>query len=285
MKYIPWYLKILFKIILSRLPLNYSFWQNIGLFRHGHMDKVDYTIKVFERHIQFAGFDKNNIKDKHFIELGPGDSILSALLAYSCGARLTLVDVGNFVKNDINFYKAICSEFSNLNYNMPDISDCIDIYDILKKVDSNYLTNGVESMKMIPSNSVDLIFSQAVLEHVRKKDFNNLAIEIKRILKEDGTSSHAIDLKDHLNYSLNNLRFSDKLWELEFFANSGFYTNRFSISEITDLYKENGFDVDIMNKISWNEVPLPRSKFAKQLEDRSQQDLLVSEFDLILRHK
>ena len=107
MKYVPWYLKILFKIILSRLPLNYSFWQNIGLFRHGHMDKVDYIIKVFERHIQFAGFDKNDLKGKHFIELGPGDSILSAILAYSYGARLTLVDVGHFVKEDISFYKSI----------------------------------------------------------------------------------------------------------------------------------------------------------------------------------
>lgn len=59
MKFIPWYLKILIKIILSRLPLNYSFWQKIGLFRHGHMEKVDYIIKVFERHINFAELDKN----------------------------------------------------------------------------------------------------------------------------------------------------------------------------------------------------------------------------------
>ena len=285
MKYVPWYLKIILKIILSRLPLNYSFWQKIGLFRHGHMDKIDYIIKVFERHIQFANLDKNNLEGKHFIELGPGDSILSALLAYSYGAKLTLVDVGHFVKEDINFYKNICIKLSNLNYKMPDISNCNNIYDILEKVESKYLTNGVESMKTIKSQSVDLIFSQAVLEHVRKRDFNNLAKEIKRVLKVDGTSSHAIDLKDHLNYSLNNLRFSDKLWESEFFAASGFYTNRLSISDITEVYKENGFKVDTLNKLTWKELPISRSKFAAQFKNRPTQDLLVSEFDLILKHE
>ena len=249
------------------------------------MDKIDYIIKVFERHIQFANLDKNNLEGKHFIELGPGDSILSALLAYSYGAKLTLVDVGHFVKEDINFYKNICIKLSNLNYKMPDISNCNNIYDILEKVESKYLTNGVESMKTIKSQSVDLIFSQAVLEHVRKRDFNNLAKEIKRVLKVDGISSHAIDLKDHLNYSLNNLRFSDKLWESEFFAASGFYTNRLSISDITEVYKENGFKVDTLNKLTWKELPISRSKFAAQFKNRPTQDLLVSEFDLILKHE
>jgi SAM-dependent methyltransferase len=285
MKYVPWYLKILIKIILSRLPLNYSFWQKIGLFRHGHMDKIDYIIKVFERHIDFAELDKNNLEGRHFIELGPGDSILSSLLAYSYGARLTLVDVGHFVKEDINFYKSICNELTKLNYKMPDISNCKNINDILEKVDSKYLTDGVNSLKTMPAESVDLIFSQAVLEHVRKKDFKDLAQEIKRILKKHGTSSHAIDLKDHLNYSLNNLRFTDKLWETEFFANSGFYTNRLSISDIIDVYKNIGFRINIMNKLTWDEIPLSRSKFAQQFKNRPLEDLLVSEFDLILKHK
>ena len=122
------------------------------------MDKVDYIVKVFERHIDFAELDKNNIEGKHFIELGPGDSILSSLLAYSYGARLTLVDVGHFVKEDINFYKSICNELTKLNYKMPDISNCKNIDDILEKVGSKYLTDGVNSLKAIPAESVDLIF-------------------------------------------------------------------------------------------------------------------------------
>ena len=112
-----------------------------------------------------------------------------------------------------------------------------------------------------------------------------MAQEIKRILKKDGTSSHAIDLKDHLNYSLNNLRFTDKLWETEFFANSGFYTNRLSISDIANVYKNIGFRISIINKLTWDEIPLPRSKFAQQFKNRPLEDLLVSEFDLILKHK
>ena len=127
MKYVPWYLKIILKIILSRFPLNYSFWQKIGLFRHGHMDKIDYIIKVFERHIQFANLDKNNLEGKHFIELGPGDSILSALLAYSYGAKLTLVEVGHFVMEDFNFYKNIVltrKSHTQCTSHLPDLGVC-----------------------------------------------------------------------------------------------------------------------------------------------------------------
>ena len=54
---IPWWLKIVIKIIFSRLPIRYSFWQSIGLFRHGKMDNTDYSIRVFKEHLK-----KSNIK-------------------------------------------------------------------------------------------------------------------------------------------------------------------------------------------------------------------------------
>ena len=70
----------------------------------------------------------------------------------------------------------------------------------------------MSSIKKIPSNSVDLIFSQAVMEHIRKKDFEAMNSELYRVLKKDGVISHQIDLRDHLGGGLNNLRFSDSLW-------------------------------------------------------------------------
>ena len=39
------------------------------------------------------------------LELGPGLSILSALLGYSAGLKIYLIDVDDFAKKDINFYK------------------------------------------------------------------------------------------------------------------------------------------------------------------------------------
>ena len=60
------------------------------------------------------------------------------------------------------------------------------------------LTNGLESWSEIEDESIDFIFSQAVLEHIPKNDFRQTMIECHRILKQNGVISHTIDLKDHL---------------------------------------------------------------------------------------
>ena len=54
---IPWWLKIFAKMILSRVPIGYAFWQNLGLFRHGYMDEASYVLNVFNEHVFRAGLD------------------------------------------------------------------------------------------------------------------------------------------------------------------------------------------------------------------------------------
>ena len=56
-----------------------------------------------------------------------------------------------------------------------------------------------------------MIWSQAVLEHLKKSEFLEIMIELRRIIKDDGICSHKIDLKDHLYTSLNKIRFSEKI--------------------------------------------------------------------------
>jgi len=85
----PWRLKIVAKIILSRLPISYTFWQNLGLFRHGRMDDASYSINVFDSHVKRAGL-QGQLKDKIILELGPGDSVATAIIAYCYGARAVL---------------------------------------------------------------------------------------------------------------------------------------------------------------------------------------------------
>ena len=65
---IPWWLKIVIKIIFSRLPIRYSFWQSIGLFRHGKMDNTDYSIRVFKEHLKKSNI--KSIKNKVILEIG-----------------------------------------------------------------------------------------------------------------------------------------------------------------------------------------------------------------------
>ncbi len=52
----------------------------------------------------------------------------------------------------------------------PDMSGCTTIQDILSICNVTYLTEGLTSLIQIESDSVDLVFSQAVLEHIRGEE-------------------------------------------------------------------------------------------------------------------
>ena len=93
MQSVPWQVKIAAKIVLARLPLPYHFWEKIGLFKQGGMDRPEYALRIFRRHFDAASLAG---KADGFVglELGPGDSLDSALIAKTFGASKTfLVDV------------------------------------------------------------------------------------------------------------------------------------------------------------------------------------------------
>ena len=96
-------------------------------------------------------------------------------------------------------------------------------------------------------------------------------------------ASHVIDLKDHLGYALNNLRFKEKIWESTFMTSSGFYTNRIRYTEMIKLFKQAAFKVDITEVQKWDKLPTPRYKMAKPFQSLSSEELLISEFHVLLR--
>ena len=96
-----------------------------------------------------------------------------------------------------------------------------------------------------------------------------------RILKPNGVISHNINYKDHLNESLNNLRFSEKIWESDFFAYSGFYTNRVPAIEMHRFFKKAGFNLVYENFGKWNKLPLSRRKIHRDFDKYSDNELSV----------
>lgn len=282
MKNIPWWLKLLGKIILSRLPIGYPFWQKIGLFRHGLMDSKDYAIRIFDQHLARSGYAEN-LKGKVILEVGPGDSIATALIASAHGAKAILVDVGPFASVDIEYYLSICKLLQDRGLNAPEIRGFRNLAAILNACNAQYMTDGLNSLRTIESNSVDVIYSHAVLEHIRASIFADTVAEWKRILKPMGCCSHNVDLKDHLGGGLNNLRFSSTLWESEFFANSGFYTNRISYGEMLKYFTECGFEADHLASKKWATLPIKHKSIAKEFRSRTKEDLCTKEFNVRLR--
>lgn len=277
---LPWWLKIIVKIFFSRLPVAYSVWRKIGLFRHGSMDKVEYAYNVYIRH-----FDQLvNRKSPVILELGPGDSLSTALfsLAHDC-SKTYMIDVGDYANRELENYRLVKDYVSKIIVN-DKLSELqiTSINEMLNYCNAEYYTDGLESLKKIADKSVDLVFSQAVLEHIPKNEFYETFIEIHRILKDDGICSHEIDLRDHLANGLNNLRFSEKFWESKFMSSSGFYTNRLRKSEMIEYFKKSGFNVTIMNETRWKKVPIDRSKLYGPFKSYSDDDLIISTFSVLL---
>lgn len=280
---VPWWLKLGCKVALSRLPFGYGFWQRMHVFRHGKMDSTAYAIEVSCRHVGrylelggspgFAG-----------LELGPGDSIASAAIARSLGAtRMYLVDVGAFALRDMRIYERVIEGMRRAGMSV-DPAIVLDSFDgFLASCNAAYLCEGIRSLAALPSGSVDVVWSQAVLEHIRLHDFDELQSQLHRILRPGGLASHRVDLQDHLGGGLNNLRFSRATWEAEWMVRSGFYTNRLRFGSILERFRDAGFAVEDVHPDRWPQVPLARESLAEEFRQLSDDELRICGFDVVLR--
>lgn len=279
---IPWWAKIGAKVLLSRIPLGFRVWQSLGLFRHGFMDTADYALSVFETHVARAKVE-DNLHGKTILEIGPGDSISTAIIAYAFGANAILLDSGYYARDDMRPYHMLCQLLKQRNLKYPNLSDVCTVEQVLEICGGQYFTDGFSSWSCIPDSSVDFVFSQAVLEHVRRHEFLDTQKECFRVIKPGGVASHRVDLKDHLGGGLNNLRFSEGIWESGFFVRSGFYTNRIQFNEMLRLFEDAGFDMQVSEVRRWKELPIQRKQLAAEFRDMPDDELNVSGFDVLLK--
>jgi hypothetical protein len=280
----PWWLKMVAKGVLTRLPFSYGFWRRLNVFRHGTMDDLGYADRVVEAHL--SRVDVQLEPGFCALEIGPGDSLLSAVCARAAGAgRMYLVDAGRFAVRDVEPYCALANSLAARGLPAPDLDDVRSLDEVLDRCGAVYLTAGVDSMGEIPAQSVDISWSQAALEHVRKSDMAKLVAELHRLHRPGSSSSHRIDLRDHLANALNNLRFTARLWEGSLFANSGFYTNRLRCLDLLRLFEQSGFDTQVVSLERWTTLPTPRRRMAEPYRSLPDDELTIAGFDVVMRRR
>jgi SAM-dependent methyltransferase len=108
-------------------------------------------------------------------------------------------------------------------------------------------------------NSVDIVFSHNVLEHIPPRIIMEIFIEFRRILAPNGRMCHMIDNTDHwaqhdtsITYA-NFLKFGDRLWNF-FQINPLDYQNRMRHSEYLRLMEKTGFH--LLRDESWTDESL-----------------------------
>jgi|ERR1700722_11101776 len=281
-QHVPWQLKIAAKVILSRVPVSHRLLNKAGIFKTNAMENAGYAIGVFHRHFQNALFAR---KDGPFValELGPGQSVSSMVIARGYGACAVYeVDIAPFAVNNIDHYRVLEDCLRQKGLSPPSLAKCSNLGDLLEVCNGHYLSNGLESLKSLPTASVDFVFSHTALQHVRRKDFVSLLAELRRIQRRDGVGSHTVSIADILGGNLNDLRFRQGTWESEFMANSGFYTNRIRYHEFLDYFRQAGFVPEVYRVARWDTLPTPRSKMAPEFAALRDEELQVSGFDVYL---
>lgn len=219
------------------------------------------------------------------MEVGPGDSALTALYARSAGAtRSILLDQSQLAASQTALFHAGAAMLARKQLPVPDLVGADSVPQMLRRLDCTYLVGGLGSLRALPDESVDFVFSNAVLEHVRRADFAETAHHLHRVMKSGGAASHWIDYRDHLQEGLNNLRFSAQLWESDFMVRSGFYTNRLTAAQIYGHFVDAGFQIEERGKVVWpGGLPTPQAVMSEPFASMPAEQLSIMTNWLVLR--
>jgi SAM-dependent methyltransferase len=102
----------------------------------------------------------------------------------------------------------------------------------------------ISNIKNIHDNTIDIVFSHSVLEHVN--ELTDLFSELKRIIKDDGRMIHIVDYRDHFfKYPFHFLQFSEEIWNTLF--NPGDLP-RHRIHDHIEAFSKCGFSVEIVSE-------------------------------------
>ncbi len=284
---IPWQLKLGLKITLATMPFSYRFLSKLGIFKHGDLaQSLSSLYKGFNEQIQFYKNEYGRAP-RYCLELGPGDSLGHVILANAYGCEgMWLNDVGDFATTEPEHYREFSEYIIKQQFQRQEVGAAIKNFErksVLKETNSIYGTEGLKSLKSIPSDQIDFSCSNAVWEHISRDEFKEHMHELYRVHKSNSVSRHYVDLHDHLGGALNNLRFSPQSWEGNAVHRAGFYTNRLTMKEMVQYAQEAGFDVSLPIVNKWKSLPTEKSKMHKFFHDKSEEELNVCTFLIVLR--
>jgi len=239
----------------------YDFWT----------DNIKYTKELYSNIIKKCDNFNFKLKDKNLLELWPGGFLW-------VWAFLKKEWIKNyFVIDDIN-------HFEKLDNKTIDLYNNIDKTIIKwKSFDFNYIKQLSYNKKGLPldNNSIDIIFSNAVYEHIDNPEES--IKELSRITIKWWIWIHAIDYRDHIfnQKSLFFLTISDFIFNT-LFKKSWARVNRKRHSDFINYFRKNSFEIleESNNKryYTWEE-----NKYKKITDVYNINDLLISDTTLIVR--
>ena len=238
------YFILILKLLIYKIPLKYSIRKYI-FGKHGGMDNESYTNKIYTQHVT-----KNKTELKRLntlLELGPGDSCMTAVFALKDNFdKVVLIDkdISSVIKSldkikfDFNLnYKLISNQYlEGLNsYKFQLFSNKSSINLII--IESDFSEQLIFKEQII----FDIIFSNAVLQHLSTLQVKNFLRFSTKYAKKDCLISHQIRFTDHItgnNQKFEHRKIPKQIWESKFFKSYPFWTNRLTPEEFNYLFNE-----------------------------------------------
>ena len=141
----------------------------------------------------------------------------------------------------------------------------------------------------LSDGSVDVVFSNSVMEHVPGQDIARMMDESRRILRDGGVVMHCVNCGDHYAYfdrtitQINYLRYSDREWA--FWNNRFLYQNRLRPVDFIQLAEKSGFEIVLLKIQPRAELleKLPQMAIASQFSHYPAEDLCSTSIGFVAR--
>ena len=297
-----WMLKAALQHVIGRLPGNY--WWN-GLFqkyvtkgyfpsRESFEAKLNCCRQHLDYYLKFSPAPRAGFTA---LELGTGSWPIVPIGLYLCGASdIFTYDLVPVLRRDtLRRTLELFGEFKNeealgriLRAVQPERLQRLE--DVLGRVDEETPAQSLKQLNIhvriddarataLPDNSVDLVFSTVVFEHIGAEILKGLLTEFGRIAKPDAVMSHYVGLADQyasFDKSItpfNFLKYSDRQWRV--LNNPITPQSRLRMADYRELFRQSGWGIVEERNTSGLMDDLGKIRLAPEFAKYSTQDLLV----------
>jgi hypothetical protein len=122
-------------------------------------------------------------------------------------------------------------------------ADAASAAETLKAIGISYLTEGLISMRGMPSARLRHSFSNSVLQHVKCADVTMMIRRLAALHEPGSYTSHLIKFTDHFSGGFLNRRIPGWIMESALVAHANLYTNRMDLIEMASLFDDAGFEI------------------------------------------
>lgn len=205
---------------------------------------VEYAIRIGEQYAEIVRSFNQPLNGRTILELGPGHNF-GAVVVLACHGAIPIVADRFLVEWDPEyhrrFYGALRSALASKIDVVP-LDRLIEadqhIPDVIQVVNSS-----AEDLAAIPDQSVDMVFSNAVFEHLASPRI--AFAHLYRVTRPGGFGFHQVDFRDHRDFSrpLEYLLLNDAQFAKMFAERHGECGQQTRPLEMARMLLESGFEV------------------------------------------